>query len=171
MSTRNTWRKRRTFSEAYYTVTADGWTHTVMQVLQDPRGNEFATCLESVANDVPGFHVGSSYVKQIPGLLAAWCKAHNVSETKPKPRPKRPKYSHVRIEPQAVRIELTSGRVVTVHRLCDRAHCNNVSNFTLRDASNWCDSHVKTRAAALWRRQVKLWKVEIECFQLYRGTQ
>ena len=80
---KNTWRKSRKADNPYYEITTrDGWNYKVLKMNHDPR-KPFASAFCIVTTPMTGSSgdMGDTYVTEVPGLVAAWIKAH----TPPKP--------------------------------------------------------------------------------------
>ena len=81
---KNTWRKTikvENKADAYYTVTdRSGFTIYVLSVPKDPR-KPFAGAICLMAHPSPSLGgYGNTYVTEIPGLVAAWLKAHTPTD-------------------------------------------------------------------------------------------
>lgn len=75
---KNTWRKKRKFTEEpYYTVTDGDWKYEVFCLKKDPRlPFAAAYCRVTSPNTGPGGDIGDTYVTEVPGLVDAWLRAH-----------------------------------------------------------------------------------------------
>ena len=82
---KNTWRKTKPLGESYVTLTDHrcGYIYKVRKLYTDPR-KPFARAFCSVVSDATiGEHgdLGDVYCNEIPGLIAAWLKAHTPTDT------------------------------------------------------------------------------------------
>jgi len=64
-------------TDAYYKIEQGGWAHYVLKVYGDPR-KPYARAFCKVTSPAtgPSGDLGDVYCKEIPGLAAAWVKAH-----------------------------------------------------------------------------------------------
>ena len=82
MAVKNKWGKTVKKENAYYAVSVGEWTWYVLKMNGDPtKKGAFASALTLVVSPLTGASgdMGDTYVKEIPGLLAAWKAAHEVA--------------------------------------------------------------------------------------------
>ena len=80
---KNSWRKQVKKEDAYYTVTdhRNGFEYFVLNVNSDPR-KEFARAMCVVISPYTTSlgDMGDTYCKEVPGLVSAWLRVHEIKE-------------------------------------------------------------------------------------------